>query len=913
MASSATSSSRLRVTGPEDTIIASKIAVPGLPPWLVSRPRIDERIRAGAQGPLTLVSGPPGAGKTMAIASWAAARADPFPIAWVTLDEYDNRPKTFWSYIVEALRCAGVDIPRKVWASGQGRADYGFLVRLAAAIERHGSPVVLVLDDLHMVTAPRPLSGLAQLLRNAQPSLSVVIASRSDPLLPLHRYRLAGELTEIHADELAFTVDEAGLLMKYHGVRLGAESLAFLNDRAAGWVAPLRLAAISMKHHPDPGQFVKEFATEDGAVAGYLAAEVLNTLPASMRSLLLRTSILERVSVELASELASQESATALPALALANALIQPLGGGWYRYHPLFAEVLRLKLQRESPELVPDLHRRAAEWLRANRTPAEAVRQAAAAGDWQLAARIAIDELAVDQLIEPQGIEPLAEVLQHMPHSQDWSEPQPLLVTAALGLSSAGTDPVRASLAVADGMLDQIPADEEIPSRLARAVISLRLAHRTGDLGTAKLAAADAAALAARIPGDQLTLHPDVTAQVMAGRGAVELWSGHFDQAETSFRAAAAIARNTWQRADCLGHLALLEALCGRLSHAAELALEAAGVHGAGDAKTDECSSRAAMVALAYVHVERNELPEARRWLRHADEALQLRPDKLIGVLACLVAARGSLAQRHAGSALELVARALRGWSPAPWLERDLTLAEARAHLLEENVPAAVDAARRAGAGISVDAAAALAGACLAAGDIEAARQALARVAAAAELAPDHVCLPVWLADAHLAQETGDQARSQGLLERAVRLAESEQLRLPFVIERAWMQGALQRNPDLALALRHLMQPPVMIRGTATRSRAITRSRTIPPGKPAITPPRQVAAAQSTPLIVEKLSEREREVLEHASQMLGTAEIAAEMFVSVNTVKSHLKSIFRKLGAASRNEAVRRARQLQLI
>jgi LuxR family maltose regulon positive regulatory protein len=127
------------------------------------------------------------------------------------------------------------------------------------------------------------------------------------------------------------------------------------------------------------------------------------------------------------------------------------------------------------------------------------------------------------------------------------------------------------------------------------------------------------------------------------------------------------------------------------------------------------------------------------------------------------------------------------------------------------------------------------------------------------------------------------------------------------------MKGTLQRNPDLALAFRHLMQPPVMTRGASTRSRAITRSRPILPGKPAITPPQQVAAAQSTPLIVEKLSEREREVLEHASQMLGTAEIAAEMFVSVNTVKSHLKSIFRKLGAASRNEAVRRARQLQLI
>ena len=183
----------------------------------------------------------------MAIASWAATRAGPSPIAWVTLDEYDNRPKTFWSYIVEALRCAGVDIPRKVWASGQGRADHGFLVRLAAAIERHGSPVVLVLDDLHLVTAPRTIERATQLLRNARPYLSVVIASRSDPLLPLHRYRLAGELTEIRADELAFSVDEAGLLMKYHGVAAGCRFAGLPHRPGRRVGGALRLAAISME------------------------------------------------------------------------------------------------------------------------------------------------------------------------------------------------------------------------------------------------------------------------------------------------------------------------------------------------------------------------------------------------------------------------------------------------------------------------------------------------------------------------------------------------------------------------------------------------------------------------------------------------------------------------------------------
>ena len=300
-----------------------------------------------------------------------------------------------------------------------------------------------------------------------------------------------------------------------------------------------------------------------------------------MRSFLLRTSILERsMSIWPASSPVT-EPATALPALAQANALIQPLGGGWYRYHPLLAEVLRLKLQRESPDLEPDLHRRAAQWLReepdARRGgPAgrSGRRLAACRSDSRLMSwRWTSSSSHMASSRSPRycsacrrpGLERTATVARS---------------TAALGLASASDDSaVRRS---------RSPTACSTRFRLMRRsrpgspgpVISLRLAHRTGDLGAAKLAAADAAALAARIPADQLTLHPDVTAQVMAGRGAVELWSGHFDQAATSFRAAAAIARNTWQRADCLGHLALLEALCGRLSHAAELAVEAAGVHG---------------------------------------------------------------------------------------------------------------------------------------------------------------------------------------------------------------------------------------------------------------------------------------------------------------------------------------------
>src|SRR5262249_55730706 len=264
-------------------------------------------------------------------------------------------------------RRAGVPVPRAVVAAARsGATDLGFILRLASAIVAHYSPVLLVLDDLHLVTDQRCLNGLARLLPNARPLLRILVASRSDPpLLPLHRYRLAGELTEIRAHELAFSVDEASVLMAHHGIALPGESLEFLTQRAEGWVAALRLAAISMKGDPHPEQFVKELVAENSPVASYLVEEVLNAQPAEVRNLLLKTSILDRVNAGIASELAGDEDAgSILAALSQTNALIQPLHHGWYRYHSLLAEVLRLKLRHDGAGQVPELRRRAAGWLR---------------------------------------------------------------------------------------------------------------------------------------------------------------------------------------------------------------------------------------------------------------------------------------------------------------------------------------------------------------------------------------------------------------------------------------------------------------------------------------------------------------------------------------------------------------------
>jgi len=753
-----------QATDADNPVLISKVTVPSLPAWAVRRPHIDKLVAEAVRGTLTTVTGPPGGGKTIAIALWAAANSDPGTLAWVTLDEYDNQPKGFWSCVVAALRRTGIAVPRALPTAVRGTADHVFLLQLASALAAQDPPVVLVLDDFHLVTERDTIDGLAYVLRNAAPGLHLVVSSRMDPLPPLHRYRLTGELTEIRADDLAFSLPESTVVVAQHGITLSPEGLERIVARTEGWPAGVRLAALSMQGHPDPELFAKEFDAEDSAVTGYLMDEILNAQPASIRDFLLRTSILNRVSEDVAHELDGDEQAMGvLPDLARANAFVRPVGHGWYRYHSMFAAVLSLKLRQEHPDLVPELHRRAARWYQRSGLLTEAVRHAADSGDWAFAARIALDELAIGQLIEPRGSRSLAARFRGMPEEPAWTQPQPLLVEAAIELSDADGVPGAAALDAAECVLEQLPAGEEMPTRLAAAQVRLAVSRRIGQLDAARAAVADAEGLLAEIPGSLIARHPVINAQVRCGRGVVELWSGDLDRATaalTSALAAASAPGGTYERAECLGYLALVAALSGRLSRAAELAGQAVGA-----AETDgdgfaEFPSPAATAALAYVHMERNELRQAHAQLRLANSALRIVPDRLISAISCLLVARCQLAEGGARAASGMVGQARHGWSPPRWLEHRLELTQMTAG------------------------------------------------------------------------------------------------RLP----------AGQSDPD-----------------------------------------------QAAPIVVERLSKREHEVLQLLAEMLSTAEIAAEMYISVNTVKTHLRSIYRKLSADHRGEAVRRARRLELI
>jgi LuxR family transcriptional regulator, maltose regulon positive regulatory protein len=868
--------------------LLSKLTVPVLPPWVVGRKRITKLVAKGAGRPLTVVTGPAGVGKTVALASWAAEQ-QAGRVAWVTLDRFDNQPRTFWAYLLEALGQAGVVAPAGLPAVAESQPET-FSRQLALALAGQQAAVSLVLDDLHELTNRVCLEELAYVLRNAGSGFHLLAASRMDPLLPLHRYRLTGELTEIRAGDLAFSTLEAELLMAQHRIRLNPESLRVLTSRNEGWAAGLRLAAISMADHPDPGQFVKELANEDGAIAGYLVEEVLNAQPAQARELLLKTSILDRFNTELAAEVAGNTGAgKIIGELAAANAFVEPIGRGWYRYHSLFADVLRLKLRHQSPGKVMQLHRRAALWLGAHGMLAEAVSHATTAGDWPLAARLVVGELSVGSLLHQYASGPIAAAFTDMPDVSGSRKPA-LLIVAAATTQGEASPPATALLDRAERLLEDLPPEREVSARFAAALVRLELARRRGDLECAEAAAAHAQALAGQLSPGLLTRRPGVHAQVLASRAAIDMWAGRLDDAASILRQATAAACDRWQKAECLGQQALLETIRGRLDQAGKLAAAAIATPGQPGTVAAPDSSAAAHVALAWVNLERNRLTDTAGQLSRAQEALQACPDRLIGAFAWLVAARLSLATGHPAKAVDQAGQAHHG-SPVPtWLGQQLALTESLAHAAAGDVPAALAAAKRAGPPSSPTAALALARAHLAATDTHAAQAALA---AAPTLTASHA--PAWLRlEAHLAQAqlcytTGHAGRGRHHLTQAVILARSRQLLLPLASQHTWMDPILRHDPVLAAAFRQAFQP----------APSLPRK----PGSP----------GQASPAMIEPLTSRELEVLRQVAQMLSTDEIAQQMYLSVNTIKSHLKSIYRKLGVSHRGQAVRRAQQLALL
>ena len=382
-------------------LIETKFYAPRLRRGLVARPRLSERLSHGVESKLILISAPAGFGKTTLLAEWlASASAAGRSIAWLSLDEGDAQSKSFWTYLITSLQIVapgvGVGALSLLQASRPAPIET-VLATLLNELIALPNEIVLVLDDYHEVDTPDIQGGMVFMLEHLPTRIHLVITTRADPALPLGRLRGRGELTEIRAADLRFTPDEAAAyLNEVMGLELTAQDVAALEARTEGWIAALQLAALSMQGRDDIVGFIAGFTGDDRYIVDYLVEEVLRRQTADVRSFLLQTSILDRLSGPLCDAVVDQGGGKAmLELLDRGNLFLVPLDDRrrWYRYHRLFADVLRAHLEQEQPDRVPELHQRASEWFEKNGAPSEAIRHALAAEDFERAATLV--ELAI--------------------------------------------------------------------------------------------------------------------------------------------------------------------------------------------------------------------------------------------------------------------------------------------------------------------------------------------------------------------------------------------------------------------------------------------------------------------------------------------------------------------------------------
>ena len=396
-------------------IISTKLHIPSLPQALVSRARLTARLEAGAQGKLILVSAPAGFGKTALIAEWAHQCSQACQVCWVHLDESDNEPVRFMSYLIAALQTHQQDLGEAALSGLQSLPPApieAILTSLVNEIDALASDLILILDDYHLIDTPAIHRAVAFLIEHLPADMCLVIATRADPPLPIHRLRARGQMIEIRVEDLRFSREEMrryleGLLHDQFSNR----DIATLDSRIEGWIAGLQMVALSIQGRQDPREFIKTFSGSHRFIMDYLTEEIFNQQPFELQKFLLQTSILERLSGSLCDALVGpgfsvpqgQENLTPaqriLEHLEHANLFLLPMDDErrWYRYHQLFASLLRQRLRQTWPDEIPALHRRASAWYAANDLTDEAFKHALAANDSQAAAQI-VESLALDYL-----------------------------------------------------------------------------------------------------------------------------------------------------------------------------------------------------------------------------------------------------------------------------------------------------------------------------------------------------------------------------------------------------------------------------------------------------------------------------------------------------------------------------------
>ena len=867
-------------------------------PRLIQRGDLLASLDRAAQAKVTLISGPAGSGKTSLLRAWADGPGKPYRLAVVQVQRGQQDSQQFWLTVLSAIRRAsgapggGGQLAATPDFNQEAIAD-----RVRSELAEHRDGTFLIIDDLHELASPQALTQLTRLLEKLPRHVHAILTTRRDLPLRLHKLRLAGELAEIRAADLRFTQRETHEFLRSSGIALSEERAAILHQRTEGWAAGLRLAAISLASSPDPDRFVAEFSGSSRTVAEYLLAEMLECQPSEVQQLLLRTSLLDRVNGELADVLTGHAgSERILLGLEDANAFVVSLDPArtWFRYHHLFADLLRLELRRRLPGQLPVLHRLAAGWFSDHGEIVDAIRHTQAAGDWPDAARL-LAERSFGLTLDGQA-QTIQTLLRAFPPGAVAEGPDLSLARATSDLAQGRLDEAAAYLAVAEASITSTPPDRKHRLEVAAAALRLSLARKRGHLaGVVEQVRFLASPVTAQSDED-IALDNDLRAVALMNLGTVEAWSLGNQDSQRHLQEGADLARRIgrpYLEVACLAELAFASKIepFATTQRRCREAIALAEQHGWGA----EPVIAPALVNLAGALIWTGEFDEGERWLRRTARALETDTGPIIRLLlhmgtGMLMSGRRrqheALAEYSAAEHLQARLEGSHALMPQLTSWRLATqarlgqLSEARASL------AALDA-ELAGSGEIANARVAI---CLAEGNPAAALSTAQDVLNGIAPAIGYMTVVEANLLAALAhRELGDQRAAFAAAGCALALAETDRLVLPFAVT-----GSLELLEAIS---RHETAHAALLTGILD----VMRGSSMPPGK------------ESSLAEIEQLSPSELRVLRYLPTNLSRPEIARELSVSVNTVNTHVRNIYAKLQAQDRSSAVRRAREMRLL
>jgi LuxR family maltose regulon positive regulatory protein len=882
------------------SVLSTKLYIPPTRVDLVTRPRLIEKLRACVRRPdcFTLVSGPAGFGKTTLLSEFVTRLQQ--PVAWISLDEEDNDPARFWTYLITACQSILGDVGEsalELFGAPQPLPKNTIPTILINDFAAQEHSIALVLDDYHEIQSPSIHDSLLFLLDHLPNSLHVIVSTRIDPPWPLARFRARNQMSEIRARELRFNVEESTeFLNRTMGLNLSVEEVAALEDQTEGWAAGLQLAALSIQGRGDISAFIKEFTGSHLYVADYLSVEVLNRQPEQVRNFLLQTSILDRMTAELCDHLmARSDSQAMLRQLENANLFLVSLDEQrhWYRYHHLFAELLRNQLRELAPGQIPVLHRRAAGWYEQHGFVSEAIKHALAAGDQRQTARI-IEQNAMAALMRGDSITVLnwissiATLVGERPWLgiyQSWA----LLITGEI-------EPIETRLQAAENWIEAhlTEADaQELGFHIAaiRALVAGRRGHAQQAVDLARQALEE-------LPESETAIRSIVTFTL----GDTSWSIGDLAGARRAFEQASRIDRTEDSPLAALLALSSVGVLLteqGELQRAAEAFRKVIQMATQPNRRIRPVAA-VACLGLSVLEYEWNDLEKAGR---DAQQALELgarwgNPDTLAN--AHLALARKQHARGDRAGALESLRQAenlARGPGVTPWSGLRVDAFRVRLWLDQDNLEAALGWERQHALDPKDDisypnqiAYLTLARILVAQSRLGAALALLERLRVQFEtLGQTGRALELLLLQALALKAKGDKPGALAALTRALTLGEPEGYLRIFLDEGAPMAELLRRAGSHGIASKYVVK---LLSEFSQDAGA--------------------APASQQPLI-EPLTDRELQVLRLLAEGLSNRAIAERLVVALGTVKSHTASLYRKLDVTSRTQAVARATELGLL